>query len=497
MVARAFTPSRSAIYGSPERRAAGDFAGQVLGILGDLSDFQIEAEDRRQISNANIALMKEKRAIKDRMANSADSPDKWLQDYKESRQKVYDGVMSGVTQPGARNAIESKLNEELESWNDWIKDESEKQSGINTNTDYELGRSAWLEDRKYSSPEEVFEHIQGFITHEQVGWNGGDKPVDRFPTEAAYTESVREGTEQILGNYIMQAPDAEEILKDPNAYFGIISKSVLGKDASIFSPTDIAKLKSQYKTRKAINEADAKKAIEIREAEVETKAREFAVKGDFGSGIDSINGALGELGPDWHSAALTKYQNAFRIMNTTGENPFTKTQSWSKFQEVRDGILNKTVKSEKEIRSYTGLKDGYAIPQEKYLLDLYNGDGSSAKTFEESAAAQNLIALTKDIADPSESDEVELSQFVIQRGLSLLQDFIENKPDATDREKKEAALRIGRHLQQEDDAGLLESVLENTIRGPLPKGARITKTATNPKTGKRIGWNGTKWIPIQ
>ena len=24
----------------------------------------------------------------------------------------------------------------------------------------------------------------------------------------------------------------------------------------------------------------------------------------------------------------------------------------------------------------------------------------------------------------------------------------------------------------------------------------ITKTATNPKTGKKIGWNGTKWIPI-
>ena len=412
MVARAFTPSRSMIYGSPDRQAAGNLAGQVLGILGDLSDLQIEAEDRRQISNANIALMKEKRSLKDRMAKSADSPDKWLQDYKESRQKIYDGVMSGVTQPGARDAIGSKLNEELESWNDWIKDESEKQSGINTNTDYELGRAAWLEDRKYSSPEEVFGHIQGYITHEQVGWNNGDKPVDRFPTESAYKESMREGTRTILSNYIMQAPDGEEILKDPNKYFGIISKSVLGKDTPIFNPTDIAKLKSQYKTRKAINEADAKKTIELREVEVETKAREFAVKGDFGSGIDSINGALGELGPDWHSAALTKYQNAFRIMNTKGENAFTTTQSWSKFQEVRDGILNKTVNSEKEIRSYTGLKDGYSIPREKYLLDLYRGEGSSAKAFEDSAAAKNLKALTKDIADPSESDEVEMSQFV-------------------------------------------------------------------------------------
>jgi len=505
MVARAFTPSRSMIYGSPERQAASDVAGIGLGILSDLSDLQIEAENRRQISNANIALMKERRALKDYFTEHASEPDKWAQYYQENRQKIYDGVMSGITQPEAKNVVVPQLDEELESWMDWVKDESAKQSGFNTNTDYRLGYKSFEEDQIYSGPEEMLKDLGDAMDYVDKGWNKGVRPVDDLPTEDAVIAAKRDLAQKILSNYTLQAPDAEEILKDPNAYFGIKIKNVLGKDEPIFGPDDIADLKKEYILNKNINNTEIKIAREKKEAEVELEARQFIIKGDFIGAKNIINANLDTLGSDWHTDALNKLKNANTILNDTGVNAYTTTVNPIKFGEIRDKILDGTIKGEKEIRDNVG-PDGYSIAQEKYLLDLYNGSESSAKAFEDSAAAQNLKALIKyNIAE--EKDEPDIYQFATQRGLGLLQDAI--TPEMTDREKKEAALRIGRQLEREYEDGMLEEALEKVIKGPLysklkPSGfikpgakKRILKTATNPKTGERIGWNGTEWIPIQ
>jgi len=232
---------------------------------------------------------------------------------------------------------------------------------------------------------------------------------------------------------------------------------------------DLAEFKDNDATTKQLDqknmlEYNIKKLNEGKESGVEMEARQLAIEGDWQGGIDKINAALPELGVDWHTNALNKYRNAFSILNETGTNVFTTTQNWSLYNDHRKRAASKSI-TEKEIMDSVGV-NGYSWTQAEHLLTVLNGKSSLAKAFEDSAAAKNLITLTKDLYDPIK--DAEMSQFVNQRGLGLLEDWIDNNPDATDREKKERALIIGRQLQDEDESGLLELGLEAVIKPKAP-----------------------------
>ncbi len=229
---------------------------------------------------------------------------------------------------------------------------------------------------------------------------------------------------------------------------------------------DITDLKRKYQTTKKIREYEDKTQREKREAEVELKARGFAIAtperpADWQAGVDIINASLPELGADWHSQAINKHQNAFRIMNATGKNVYKETQSPTKFGEIRDSVLAGTA-TEKEIRDNVG-PDGYSTTDEAYLIKLFNGDESKAKALEDSAAGKNLTALIDDILF-RDDNYLELSQYTNQRGLGFLGDYIKRNPEATGREKKEEALRISRNLEREYESGSLEQELERVFK---------------------------------
>jgi len=222
--------------------------------------------------------------------------------------------------------------------------------------------------------------------------------------------------------------------------------------------------------KKAIINTQLKKLQEGKEAEVLDKAFDFAVTGDFVSGMDIIKGARKDLGVDSFIDVLNKYQNAVTILNKNGINVYKETQNWElywdDYQKAIDGQI-----SERDSRSHVGV-NGYSVAQFKDIKSILDGTGSKAKAFEDSAAAQNLMDIIA--VDYPKKDEPEMYQFAAQRYLGILQDWIVNNPDATDREKKEQALRIGRQFNREDTKGILGAELKSIFRPPkartLPEG---------------------------
>ena len=476
-------------------------AGAMAAIGREEQQEEENIQFKNEIARAGAQEISGWEGFKLRLSEFQDNPEKALEAFDNEYPNIEKSVLSETSLDLSHSAMTNDLIVKKAEWRAWVADWAQDENKRNVGVNYEAGRKNAMTSKVWINTDDLADSLAYNYGNAQDAYEGG------YLTDEQLQFNTRQLFQYQIKDYLLQLGD-EKYINNPNSFVEETGLNIPDAERELYGSEDIAKLKQDFEIRKNINEYEAKVLREKREAEVESEARDFAVANDFKSGIDKINSARHELGADWHTNALNKYKNAFSIINTTGENPFTKTQSWDRFGEIRQKILDREVRSEKEIRDYTGKKDGYAIAQEKYLLDLYNGNESSAKAFEDSAAAQNLKALINyNIAE--EKDEPDIYQFATQRGLGLLQDTITNNPDWTDREKKEAALRIGRQLEREYEDGTLETALENVIKGPLysklkpsgfikPGGKKsILRTATNPKTGERIGWNGTEWIPIQ
>lgn len=179
------------------------------------------------------------------------------------------------------------------------------------------------------------------------------------------------------------------------------------------------------------------------------------------------------LTPEQKINAMNLFTQSRQTMARGGGNAYTTTENWGLYSDHRERAAKRTI-TEQEIMDSVG-PGGYSWPQAEKLIGIINGKDSSSKAFEDSVAAKNLIAIIGlRIADPKDEDEIELSQFATQRGLGLLEDAFQNKPDWSDREKKEEALRIGRQLEREYDDGTLELELERALEMTTKQRAQVT-----------------------
>jgi len=182
-----------------------------------------------------------------------------------------------------------------------------------------------------------------------------------------------------------------------------------------------------------------------------------------------------DLSPQQKTELVDEYNDAVKIWSQTGENLYGSRPT-SKFAEIRQKVLDKQIRSELEIQEWTGKVDGYGLPQESYLLRLYNGDESSAKAFEDSDSAKLLKELFDDWGRTIYSPVA--ATILREKGYRLLQDAIDSsvKP-MTDREKKEKSIRIFNSLITEPStsvsimppAEMMESDLNKIPLAKLPK----------------------------
>lgn len=180
------------------------------------------------------------------------------------------------------------------------------------------------------------------------------------------------------------------------------------------------------------------------------------------------------LTPEQKITSMNLFTQSRQTMARGGSNAYTTTENWSLYSEHRERAAKRTI-TEQEIMDNVG-PGGYSWPQAEKLIGIINGKDSSSKAFEDSAAAKNLTAQIKAMLPVTgaiiDRTDIALNQFANQRGLSLLEDAIQNNPNWTDREKKEEALRIGRQLEREYDDGTLELGLERALEMTTEQRAR-------------------------
>ena len=164
------------------------------------------------------------------------------------------------------------------------------------------------------------------------------------------------------------------------------------------------------------------------------------------------------LTPEQQITAMKLYAESRRVMAAGGSNAYTTTENESLYTEHRRRAATKTI-TEQEIIDNVG-PGGYSWPRAEKLISVINGKSSSAKAFEESAAAKDLKAVIEVELDPK--DDAELHRFATNKYSGILEDAIQNN-DWTNSEMKMQALRVGRQFDQDYSDGTLEQELEDTL----------------------------------
>jgi len=169
------------------------------------------------------------------------------------------------------------------------------------------------------------------------------------------------------------------------------------------------------------------------------------------------------LTPGQKIKAMELFNRSRNTMAAGGGNPFTTTENWSLYDEDRRRAVHKDI-TEQEIVDHVG-PGMYSWPQAEHLLSIVNGKSSSAKAFEDTAAAKGLKAIIDYELDPK--TDIEINRYAVNKYLGILEDKLENNSDWTKSEKVMEALRIGRQFKRDYEDKTLEKSLENAIKGPL------------------------------
>ena len=442
------------------RRDVGNALINIGSTLGQIYENKLEASEK---SGARARWYGQQSQIEGMVEKNLSSPEMILSEFDQMQEKAHKDVIGSTKTPGARNQIEAEFEINWASARNSIKDKTRQLIHAKSVADFKVNMATLTEappEGSIVSTDSIVKKMKDVVIETNEQFKLGNL------TEAEQDYVEREAAKEIIGHYVQQQVFNE---KDPEAYFKNINTNIQKElkeqgleIENLFSTEDVDKLRSEYKSKMAFNqnqrnELTSKQVQAIHQLAIKNTSRDIVAKK-----IDESDA----LTPVQKTEAWNVYNKAMQVRAKTGEDLFGNRPT-AKFAEIRQGVLDGTIKKESQIYEWTGKEDGYGQTQEAYLLRLLKGDESKAKAFEDSAAAKNLIALTKDIADPSETDEVEMSQFVNQRGLGLLEDWIDNNPNATDTDKKVQSLKIVRQLRQEDEDGTLEEALEKAAKPSL------------------------------
>lgn len=293
-----------------------------------------------------------------------------------------------------------------------------------------------------------------------VGLLGADEAAERLKPvvmAAEYNEAMRvvgniENAEEFLRTY---KNDKSPIMKDLPTVYNDPGKMRAMKNLAIGTIGD---------AQRGVARLTLKQTTAIKNSAMDDSVTsEFMAK--------KILQSDGLTNPQKESA-LKLFTRSRQTMTKGGNNAYRITENWGLYTEHRERAAKRRI-TEQEIVDSVG-PGGYSWPEAERLIRVISGEDSSAKAFEDSGAAKNLIAQIKAMIPTTgalvDRVEVALNQFATQKGLELLEDAIQNNPDWTDRQKKEEALRIGRQLEREYDDGTLEAGLEEIFdRIPKPK----------------------------
>lgn len=336
-MARAFTPSRSAIYGAPDRQAMIGVANTLSSALDDWSEEEIQGEYRRQVSNASVAMEKERQGLAQFMRDNQRDPSAWKKQFAQNREKIRKGVLDGLTQPQAKQTAELELNESLQQWEGWINDNASKQTAINTNADYETGLAGFYESHEYADETDVMSRLSAGLTHIDHGFNGGQMPVDSLPNQEAAEAEKRKLARQVLGDFGLQqalAGGNEEWLDTLNDR----AKGVFDGDP-LFGPDDLAKVKKQFTaaSNAAKTEANTARSARAEAFERDTTLKllrgEFTAQDEKGNSYNLRDAILNN--PDLSPEKIRTLENLYQEQAKPLKKPYDETGKLAAYIAIR------------------------------------------------------------------------------------------------------------------------------------------------------------------
>ena len=362
-MAKLFQPSRGAIYGAPERQAAANIGATIAGIGRSWGNELLQAEYNRQISNAQVASIREWDSFQKKMDESGATPDKWEDMFEEGSQKMREGIMSGVTMPDAKQSVELELNEQMETWKSVVRKRSEIQGAKNVNVDDEVRNDRINENRLYrgelADPDDMFTYLEAGLDNNQAGF---DSRVDRLPTLAAKIEADRELTRNIVGDFVvqklqgMELQEANDFLDQINSYVETLeigTENIEGKREDLFSPEDIAGLKQRYKSSMTAAKAEAKFESNKLSSEANNEYVQKIAAGDFSEELIQSIAADGRLEPTDKRTLINWMEQRSNALAQDKDDPLTKDDP-AIVLDVRSKVYNGIIKTEQQLKSYVG-----------------------------------------------------------------------------------------------------------------------------------------------
>ena len=468
-------------------------AGNMLTELGFASEekrLKAEYYDQRNAAELEMAQMYEK------YENDLDQNDtaKWGAGLEAKQKAVVDGILARTTNP--------QLSYEIGAITEGKKfEQTQRLNNLRISVDANNFRDRYHTNRKTfidlaaNSPDKAtynlnrlsyIDSLYGFIPKEGADLSTVE-PED-FETKPDYDTTMFNSSEELrydqLRGFLLETDtkfgEQQNLAVYHNAQDNIAlnPESFKPEDYPGLKPTQVVALREYAHGVKAFNENQHN---ELTGKQIQA-IHQLAIKNISPDIVTKKIDESDALTPEQKTEAWNVYNNAIKVRAKTGEDLYGSRPT-VKFSEIRQGVLDGTIKKESQIYEWTGKKEGYGQPQEAYLLRLLKGDESKAKALEDTAAGKNLQKLIDFNLDPDDPDEAELNQFASDKAIGLLQDYIDNNPDATDTDKKVQAIKISRDLKEENESGALERKLESIVNPPKPQ----------PKDTQAGKINGKNW----
>ena len=252
-MARAFTPSRSMIYGAPEREALVDIGNTVMGALTNWGEEKLQADYMEQMSAGSVALSRERNALFGRMTTEkAKSPDDWVPTFQKGKEQIRNKILGGIRQPRARRMMQLKMEEEFADWEAKLGNAAIQQKAANIQTNYEVWREGVkTESNDYSGPmamDLLMGNVKDVLESVDQAHNAGGLAAhpDVATPEAAELEK-RTLVRGLVEDYAVQtalATGDEGVIDNING----ITEAIFGDTGKpVFGPEEKAEAKKRYK----------------------------------------------------------------------------------------------------------------------------------------------------------------------------------------------------------------------------------------------------------
>jgi hypothetical protein len=372
---RAFTPNRSAFFGSPERQAASDLGQFATGVLMDLSEEDIAAENDREISNAGIALQAEWDGLQDYMIQNANKPADWPKEFTKRQDKIRKSILKGARQPGAKEVIGLEMNEKLSAWAGEVQNRASVQIAKNANKDFETGINEYLRTYEYGGSAESMQYrLSSAIEHIE---NGAASGYDATATPELTAEVSKQVARKIIGDYSLQTAAGPE---DFDALNG--TAKGLGLEGDLFGPDEITDLKKRHKESLVEKQAMTKREYDTAvTAGVNAIQDKLYLKRDFTDSRKFIDENLPAEAVDEREHWYDKAEALAKAELSKEDSPFEKTMNPAKEEELtelaaRDGI------DLAGIEKWVGKKDGISIAAGQRIKGILEDDAHIFKTQE-------------------------------------------------------------------------------------------------------------------